>query len=165
MIRVFPWLSGKKCSCQCRRHRRLRYDPCIGKIPWRRKQQPTPVFLPGKSHRQRSLAGYSPWGHKKSDMTECTHTHTHILIHINVCIYMFIYFPWGITGNRDYHLCQKLQQEIQGSQHLRSTSNHQWLLNVIEQREKYTTERRKYICTLTHTHMNICVCTYAHMHI
>ena len=39
-------------------------DPWVGKIPWRRKWQPTPVFLPGKSHRQRSLAGYSSWGHK-----------------------------------------------------------------------------------------------------
>ena len=41
-----------------------------GKIPWRRAWQPTPVFLPGKSHGQRSLAGYSPWGHKESDTTE-----------------------------------------------------------------------------------------------
>ena len=39
-------------------------------MPWRRKQQPIPVFLPGKSHGQRSLEGYSPWGHKESDMTE-----------------------------------------------------------------------------------------------
>ena len=40
---------------------------------WRRKWQPTPVFLPGKSHGQRSLVGYSPWGHKESDMTEQLH--------------------------------------------------------------------------------------------
>ena len=40
-----------------------------GKIPRRRKWQPTSVFLPGKSHGQRSLAAYSPWGHKESDMT------------------------------------------------------------------------------------------------
>ena len=42
----------------------------MGKIPWRRKWQSTPVFLPGKSHGQRSLAGYSPWGCKELDMTE-----------------------------------------------------------------------------------------------
>ena len=42
----------------------------IGKVPWRRKWQPTPVFMPRESHGQRSLAGYSPWGHKKSDTTE-----------------------------------------------------------------------------------------------
>ena len=48
-----------------------------GKISWRRTWQPTPVFLPGESYGQRSLAGYSSWGHK-SDMTEATeHTHTH----------------------------------------------------------------------------------------
>jgi len=42
----------------------------VGKIPWRRAWQPAPVFLPGESHGQRSLAGYSPWGHKESDTTE-----------------------------------------------------------------------------------------------
>ena len=40
-------------------------DPWVGKIPWRRKWQPTPVFLPWKSYRQRILAGYGPWGHKR----------------------------------------------------------------------------------------------------
>ena len=43
-----------------------------GKIPWRRAWHPTPVFLPGESHWQRSLVGYSPWVHKESDMTEVT---------------------------------------------------------------------------------------------
>ena len=52
-------------------------DPWGGKIPWKRKWQPAPVLLPGKFHRQRILVGYSPWGHKESDMTEYTHTHTH----------------------------------------------------------------------------------------
>ena len=47
------------------------FDPRVGKTPWRRAWQPTPVFLPGKSHRQRSLVGYSLWGHKESDTTEC----------------------------------------------------------------------------------------------
>ena len=64
------WLSGKKYACQYRRCRRFRFDPWVRKIPWRRKWQPTPVFLPGKSHGQRSLAGYCPWGHKESDTTE-----------------------------------------------------------------------------------------------
>ena len=50
--------------------RRRRFDPWVSKIPERRKWQPTPVFLPGKSHGQRSLAGYRPWGHKELDMTE-----------------------------------------------------------------------------------------------
>ena len=44
--------------------------PGWGRFPWRRKWQPTPVFLPGESHAQRSLAGSSPWGHRDSDTTE-----------------------------------------------------------------------------------------------
>ena len=47
-----------------------RFDPWVGKIPWKRKWLPSPVFLPGKFHVQKSLAGYSPWGYKESDMTE-----------------------------------------------------------------------------------------------
>ena len=50
--------------------RRLGFYPWVGKIPWRKEWQLTPVFLPGKFHRQRSLVGYSPWGHKESDKTE-----------------------------------------------------------------------------------------------
>ena len=55
------WLSDKEFICQCRRHQ---FDPWSGKIPWRRKWQPIPVILPGKSHGQKSLVGYSPWSHK-----------------------------------------------------------------------------------------------------
>ena len=74
-LQGFPrWLSGKESACQCRR---LGFKAWVRKIPWRRKWQPTPVFLPGKSHGQRSLAGYSLWGRKESDVTEwlsmCTH--------------------------------------------------------------------------------------------
>ena len=49
---------------------RPRFNPWVGKVPWRRAWQPTPVFLLGESHGQRSLAGYSPWGHKELDTTE-----------------------------------------------------------------------------------------------
>ena len=49
------------------------FDPWVGKIPWRRTWQPTPVFLPGESHGRRSLVGYSPWGRKESDVTERLH--------------------------------------------------------------------------------------------
>ena len=54
---IYPlrWLRGLKSACQCRRHRRLRFDSWVGKILWRRTWQPTPVFLPGKPHGQRSL--------------------------------------------------------------------------------------------------------------
>ena len=50
------------------------FNPWVGKIPWRRKWEPTPVFLPGEFHGQRSLVGYSPWGCKESDTTERLNT-------------------------------------------------------------------------------------------
>ena len=59
--------DGKESICQCRRPK---FDPWVGKIPWRKEWPPTPVLLPGKSHGQRSLVGYSPWGRKELDMTE-----------------------------------------------------------------------------------------------
>ena len=46
------------------------FDSWVGKIPWRRKRQPTPVFLPEKSHGQRSLVGYNPWGCEEPHTTE-----------------------------------------------------------------------------------------------
>ena len=55
------------------------FGPWVGKLPWRRKRQPTPAFLPGESHGQRSLAGHSPWGRKESDTTEAAQ-HTHVYI-------------------------------------------------------------------------------------
>ena len=64
--------SGKEPACQCRRCKNCRFNPWVGQIPWRRAWQPTPIFLPGESHGQRSLEGYSPWGHRESDMTEAT---------------------------------------------------------------------------------------------
>ena len=57
---------------QCGRHKRSGFNPWVGKMTWRRAWQPTPVFLPGESHGQRSLAGYSPWDCKESDTTEVT---------------------------------------------------------------------------------------------
>ena len=51
------------------------FDSWVGKISWRRKWHPTPVFLPGKSHGWRNLVGYSPWGHKESETTEWLSLH------------------------------------------------------------------------------------------
>ena len=62
--------GGQEPACQCRRVKRLGFSPWIRKIPWSRKWQPIPVLLPGKFHGWRTLEGYSPWGHKKSDVTE-----------------------------------------------------------------------------------------------
>ena len=67
----FPrWLGVKESTFQYRTHNRLRFDPLVRKIPCRKKWQPTPVFLPGKSYTQKSLVGYSPLSHKESDTTE-----------------------------------------------------------------------------------------------
>ena len=54
----------------CKRHRKCEFYPWVRKIPWRRKWQPIPVFLPGESHGQRNLIGYSPWGCKDLDTTK-----------------------------------------------------------------------------------------------
>ena len=67
--------SGKEPVCQCRRHKRRRFNPWIGKIPWSWKWQPTPVLLPAESHGQRSLAGYSPWYHKNWTQLKRLSTH------------------------------------------------------------------------------------------
>ena len=64
--------QGKEPAFQCNRCKRCRFDPYVGKIPWRRAQQPSPVFLPGESQGWRRLAGYNPYGLTESDMTEET---------------------------------------------------------------------------------------------
>ena len=98
--------SGKEFTRQCRRHRKQGFDPRVGKIPWRRKQQPSPVFfLPVEFHRQRSLAGYCPRGHKESDTTEHTHSSSstaasHWLPEGGCCCAWPTGLPW--------HLCRHL---------------------------------------------------------
>ena len=76
--RGFPGgANGKEPAYQCRKLKRYWFDPCAGKIPWRKVWQPAPLFLPGESHGQRSLEGYSPQGRRESDTTEVTwHAHT-----------------------------------------------------------------------------------------
>ena len=69
------WHSGQESSCQCRRCRRLRFDPWVWKIPWSRKWQHI-LVLPGKFHGQRSLEGYGPQSHKNSDTTRWLSAHT-----------------------------------------------------------------------------------------
>ena len=78
-LHIFLSISGKEPACKCGR---TRFGPWVGKTtppppsPGRRNWPPTSVFLPEKSHGQRSLVGYSPWGHREPDITGClTHTH------------------------------------------------------------------------------------------
>ena len=74
LYRGFPGgASGKEPAWQGRIHKRRGFNAWVGKFPWRRKWQHTPVFLPGESHRQRNLEGCSPWGRKESDTTEQLH--------------------------------------------------------------------------------------------
>jgi len=93
----FRW---ERICLQCRRPR---FNPWVGKMPWRREWQPTPVFLPEKFHGQRSLEGYSPWGSKESDTTERLSLSSHPSS-LEVLIYRvilpdnnrFSLFCWGL---------------------------------------------------------------------
>ena len=118
----FPGVaSGKEPTCQCRILKRCGFELWVGKIPWRRAWQPTAVFLPGESHGQTSLVGYSPKGRTESDTSKVcvythtykhththTHTHTEILLRsaLNVQINLEILWtffwwqvfpPWNVT--------------------------------------------------------------------
>ena len=104
IYRLLRWDSGKEFTCQLRRHKRCRFNPWVGKIPWRRAWQPTPVFLPEKSHGQRRLMGYSPWGSRELYMTEHMHTHTHTRVNIYIYAHSckwWIRMKWFLyTGQR-----------------------------------------------------------------
>ena len=76
------WLSGQESACNTQG---CRFHPWVEKIPWRRAWQPTPAFWPGESHGRRSLAGYSPWGHKELDTPETTqHACIHTAVRVSV---------------------------------------------------------------------------------
>ena len=87
------WFRGRESACRCRR---CRLDSWVGKIPWRRKWQPTLVFLPEKSHGQRSLVGYRQQGHKSqirlSDWT--TTGSLYLILFVLALFHMFIYIPF-----------------------------------------------------------------------
>ena len=92
------------------------FSPWVMKIPWRRSWQPTPIFLPGESHGQRSLAGYSPWGHKESDMTEATeHAGTEdtlLSTEVHCLHYHLLMLPGGTSGKES--ACQGRRCKRQG---------------------------------------------------
>ena len=105
ILRVFPGgASGKESACQCRRCKRCRFDPWVGKIPWRRARLPTPVFLPGEFHGQGSLAGYSPWI-TKSDMAEVTeHAHTPVVQFLGLCLPRQGVWVWSLVRELTSHM-------------------------------------------------------------
>ena len=116
------WLSSKESA------------PNAGDTPWRRKWQPSPVFLPEKSHGQRSLVGYSPWGHKKSDITEQLSTHIYLYELVRTLGLEVTKSPQGLlvplTG----------RDENQASFRLRWT----WLSNIF-----WISSSQLYFCLLT----------------
>jgi len=93
--RIPRWLSG-----QCRSCRKHGLDPWVGRIPWRRKRQPTPVLLLEKFRGQRGLVGYSSWGCEKLDTTEHAHLHevvkTFIFSSNYFIVLLFIFALWGL---------------------------------------------------------------------
>ena len=86
---------GKESTCNAGD---TAFDPWLRKMPWRRKQPPTPVCLPGESHGQRNLAGYSPRGHNDLDMTEVTYHTCTILAEVET-VTDFIFLGSKITVN------------------------------------------------------------------
>ena len=87
---LLMWCSAKESACQYRRHRKCRFSPWVKKVPRRRKWQPIPVSLPGESHGQRSLVGYSPWGLKRVLHDRVTeHAHMHLGDKIKYCSHTF----------------------------------------------------------------------------
>ena len=102
------WLNGKEPACQFMRHG---FNPWVRKIPWRRKWHPTPVFLPEKSHGQRSLVGYSPWGRKRVRHNLVTKQQQHpvldqtkillicyVVFFLNLCIFLIFWLWWILVA-------------------------------------------------------------------
>ena len=94
------WLSRERIHLQCRRHRRCMFNPWVRRISWRRKWQPTLVFLPGKSHGQRNLAGYTPMGRRVGLSTARTRLNKYVLIksHSDRPQLLLIYRYWEALG-------------------------------------------------------------------
>ena len=94
--RVTQWYFPGNTMVKNTPAKRHVYNPWVGKIPWSRKWQSTPVFLAGKFHGERTLAGYNPWVCKESDLTE--HTHTHISKDFQTSLFCFL-----MLANEKHH--------------------------------------------------------------
>ena len=91
------------------------FDPWVEKIPWRRKWQPTPVFLPGESHGRRSLVGYSPRGRKESNTTERLHFHFFTLLSAYLRLLVFllaILIPICYSSSLAFYMMDLLYLEV-----------------------------------------------------
>ena len=103
------WLRSYSVCLQCRTPR---FDPWVGKISWRRKWQPTPVFLVGKFHGWRSLVGYSPRGHKELDTTERLHFLSFSILPTKVPLVKIMVFPVVMYGCETWTIKKGKQQRI-----------------------------------------------------
>ena len=99
------WLNLLVKIClQCKRHRRCSFSPCIEKISWRKKWQPTPLLLPGRFHGRKNLMGYSQWGCKEPGTTKPAHAHKGLFEH-HLQHYRVI---WGTVWAHAFHKGSKL---------------------------------------------------------
>ena len=102
-LRLLRWLSGKQSTCQCRKPG---FCLWVGKIPWRREWQPTPTFLPGKSHGQRSQMGCSPWGRERVGynlVTKQQQPTVHLLLYTSLWFLLsFSSLPHGEKWSRKF---------------------------------------------------------------
>ena len=148
------WYSGKESACQ---HRRRRFSPWAEKIPWRRKWQPTPVSLPGKSHGQRSLMGCSPWGRKESDVTEQAQR-----------LSSKVSYNSGLEFCREKNFCnsafyvlveyQKLKAILKGLKLIHKqtlSSNQRWLCETLYTKKKWKIPIQKLATTICRFKYNI----------
>ena len=109
------------------------WDPWVGKIPWSRKWEPTPIPLPGKFHGQRRLVSYRPWGHKESDTAEwlSVHAHTHIHTHTHT---LLIHLILRRTLEEPFIIIPILQM---GDQRLRKVTNPTHSQVAVHTEQKY----------------------------
>ena len=99
IVSDFPGAYSKELACQSRGRKRCKFDPWVWKIPWRRAWQPTPVFLPGESHGQRSLVGHSPCRHQESVSQICLFSFfPNFLVQVSMvstwCLFLDSCSPW-----------------------------------------------------------------------
>ena len=140
---VVQWLDNptKKPACQSRSCRRCGFDPWV-KISWSRKWSPIPVFLPGESHGQRSLEGYSPRGHKELDTTEANQSILSPLLQLFIIINRGLCFATEGNGRREGTMktgtqrsFPQAQRETHGAHHLcvqSFTENIYWVLTICQ---------------------------------
>ena len=104
LLFIMLTIYGLLLQCQCRTHKRCGFYPWAGKIPWRRKWQPTAIFLPGKSHGQRSLAGLQSMGLQRTGHELVTKQQQQHQRHVNSCSAPFEPGYWSFGALPQAHI-------------------------------------------------------------